>query len=215
MHDRRIDGKAHTFGNYGALYLDAMTWYDHESNSLWSQPTGKAIRGPYEGVRLEMIPAGVVPWSTWKKEHPDTLIIDRGSGPTNTDFFWDPFATDYLGNFFIGVDLGDHSKGYAFKFVSEKVVVNDHIGDVPVLVYANPEDKAIHVFVRKLREQVLEFEWVNGSMRDKQTDTLWDPAKGIGVEGPLRRKVLKELPYSSTYGWAWVWHRLDTELYKP
>ena len=61
MHDRRIDGKAHTFGNYGSLYMSAMTWFDHETESLWSQPIGTALSGPYEGVRLEMIPAAVVP----------------------------------------------------------------------------------------------------------------------------------------------------------
>ena len=56
MHDRRIDGRAHTFGNYGALYKRAMTWYDHETDSTWSQPIGTAMAGAYKGVRLEMIP---------------------------------------------------------------------------------------------------------------------------------------------------------------
>ena len=58
VHDRRIDGKPHAFGNYTALYMNAMTWYDHETQSLWSQPVATAIDGPYKGVGLKMIPAG-------------------------------------------------------------------------------------------------------------------------------------------------------------
>ncbi len=213
MHDRRIDGVAHTFGNYGALYIRAMTWYDHETESVWSQPLGTAIQGSYKGVRLEMIPAEVVPWTTWEKEHPDTLVLDTGATKTLPPV--DPFANNKPGNFFIGVALAEGVKAYWVELVSRQVVVNDHIGELPVVVYANPEDKAVHVYVRRLNEQVLDFKWVNGRLQDQQTGTFWDPAKGLGVEGPLRNRLLKELPFSSTYGWAWVSFYPDTQLYKP
>ena len=211
MHDRRIDGKAHTFGNQGTLYLSAMTWFDHETQSVWSQPIGTAIQGSYEGVRLEMIPATVVPWATWTQEHPDTVVLDTGVLQTPPKF--DPFVGYGAGNRFIGVSLADRAKGYYFEFVSEKVAVNDNIGDIPILVYANPVDKSAHIYVRKVQGMVLEFEWVNGQLRDQQTGTVWDPTNGFGVEEPLRRKLLKELPYIITYGWAWVTHYPHTELY--
>ncbi len=75
MHDRRIEGKAHVFGNFGKLYLKAMTWWDHETGSVWSQPLGQALKGPYKGTRLEMIPVAVLPWKSWRNEHPDTLVL--------------------------------------------------------------------------------------------------------------------------------------------
>jgi hypothetical protein len=78
VQDRRIDGKVHTFGNYGALYMRAMTWFDHETDSIWSQPTGTALDGDCAGVRLEMIPVTVMPWATCKKVHPKTLVLDTG-----------------------------------------------------------------------------------------------------------------------------------------
>ena len=43
----------HTFGNQGGLFLQAMVWWDHETESFWSQPTGLGIVGEYAGVRLE------------------------------------------------------------------------------------------------------------------------------------------------------------------
>ena len=70
-------------------------------------------------------------------------------------------------------------------------------------MYANPVDKSVHIFVCSVQGTVLEFKWVNGRLQDRQTGTLWDPAKGFAMDGPLRRELLKELPYSTAYDWAW------------
>ena len=75
MHDRRIDGVTHTFGNAGALFMTAMTWWDHETQSIWSQPWGRAIRGTYKGVELFLLPSQVTSWASWKEEHPNTLAM--------------------------------------------------------------------------------------------------------------------------------------------
>lgn len=45
MYDRRIDGRSHTFGNQGALFMNVMAWWDYETDSIWSQPLGMAIDG--------------------------------------------------------------------------------------------------------------------------------------------------------------------------
>jgi hypothetical protein len=53
------------FGNQGGLFMNAMTWWDHESESVWSQPWGRAIAGPLKGIELELLPSELVPWETW------------------------------------------------------------------------------------------------------------------------------------------------------
>jgi len=35
VHNRRIDGATDTFGNEGALFMNAMTWWDWEAGSIW------------------------------------------------------------------------------------------------------------------------------------------------------------------------------------
>ena len=212
MHDRRIGGKAHTFGNQGALYIRAMTWFDHETESIWSQPIGTAIIGEYEGVRLEMIPAEVVPWKTWRERYPETLILERGGNPFFRSRNVNPF-TGSRGAYVVGVALGDVAKAYPFETVADDVVVNDAIGDVPVFVYANPIDRTIKIFVRSVGGQELEFDWVDGEVRDRQTATLWDPNKGLGLEGELAGALLKELPYTTAYSWAWASFYPDSEIY--
>jgi hypothetical protein len=202
VHDRRIDGKVHTFGNYGALYKRAMTWYDHETDSLWSQPIGTAMSGTYKGVRLEMIPTEVVPWGTWRREHPQTLVLDTFG--RFTGFSADPFIGAVGENAYVlGAVLAESAKAFPFDEISETVVVNDAVGGIPVVVYANPDDRAAHIFVRSLGDRVLTFRWQNGRLTDNETDTVWDTATGLAVEGALRGELLQEVPYTTSYLWAW------------
>ena len=210
MHDRRIDGKTHTFGNFGILYKSAMTWWDHETESVWSQPIGTAIRGPYTGTRLRMVPAAVMPWATWKAEHPDTLVLEV-SGRFNIEL--DPFGARRIGNYVLGVELDEHAKAFRWDAVSARVVVNDFIGGVPVVVYANPADRSAHIFVRLIGDTHLEFEWREEEMRDRNTGSLWDPASGKATAGPLNGQALRELPYSTALDWAWKDFYPESEFY--
>jgi len=75
VHDRRIDGVVHTFGNEGALFKSAMTWWDWETQSIWSQPWGAAIDGELTGTRLTLLPYELVPWQTWLDSHPETKVL--------------------------------------------------------------------------------------------------------------------------------------------
>ena len=199
MHDRRIDGKPHTFGNEGILYMNAMTWYDHETERIWTQPTGTALQGFYTGRRLEMVPAQVVPWGTWKAEHPETLVLEV-SGQFGIEH--DPFG-NRLETYVLGVVVKDTAKAYRWEAASRLTVVNDRIGDLPVVVYADPESRSAHVFVRRIGSDELEFGWRGGSMFGKGTESRWNPASGIAESGPLSGTRLREVPYSTAFDWAW------------
>jgi len=61
VHDRRVNGEAYVFGNQGGLFMNAMTWWDHTTGSVWSQVWGQSISGPLKGTTLELIPASIVP----------------------------------------------------------------------------------------------------------------------------------------------------------
>ena len=77
VHERPVDdtGTPLVFGNQGALYRGAMTWYDHESGSVWSQPLGMAIAGPAAGRTLRLLPSRLTTWREWRSAHPDTLAL--------------------------------------------------------------------------------------------------------------------------------------------
>jgi hypothetical protein len=198
-----VDGEAITFGNQGALFMNAMTWYDHKTESLWSQPWGSAIHGNLEGTALTLISASIVPWSTWTQEHPDTTVVIDG---LDVDYFAVERGYD---KFVIGVALEDSATAFPYVIASEQGVINDAVGEHPVAVFVTLEPRDIKVYLRRVANgdgdvHELSFE-LDGEERvlDTETGSVWDTARGVAVEGPLKGAVLQQIPYVSSYDWAW------------
>lgn len=206
MHDRRIDGEAHIFGNAGALYMNAMTWYDHTTRSVWSQPWGRAIQGPYTGVELFLLPSQLTTWASWKAEHPETLAMINDVGRLRARQGFDP-------NFVIGLILAEHSKAYYYQDVAAAVVVNDMLNEFPVVVWA--ANNNFHAYLRRLDEQTLTFRAEGDRLVDDETGSTWDVARGLATDGPLRGQSLQPVPSSSAYDWAWRDFYPETEFYQP
>ncbi len=80
LFDRVVDGKELTFGVSGLLYESDMIFYDHQTESLWSQVEGKAITGIMSGMELTALPIRNTTWSDWKRKHPDTKTLDINTG---------------------------------------------------------------------------------------------------------------------------------------
>ena len=210
VHDRRIDGSARTFGNYSALYENAMTWYDDETRSLWWQPSGVALSGSLAGVRLDMLPARVATWAVWKRDRPGTLVLAEGIG-SDSEASVNPLA-DAPGAFVVGVAVAGAVKAYPLDAIGRDAI-NDRVGDVPVLVYVGPGGTSVYVFDRRVAGSALEFEWVGERLRDRETGSLWDPSTGGAVEGAHKGAVLSELPYGTAYRWAWEEFYPGADLY--
>ena len=187
--------------------MRAMTWWDHETLSIWSQPWGMAIFGPLEGIRLEQIPAGIVPWDAWLTDHPDTMVLDTESSR------FGPERKQFSSDFVIGIALGEYAKAYPFRQASEEGAVNDQVGPYAVVVVANGETKSVHTFLRQAGNQELEFRLEGNALVDVQTGSTWDLARGISVDGPLRGEVLQRVPYITSFDWAWEDFFPHTEFY--
>ena len=154
--------------------MNAMTWWDHETGSVWSQP-----------------------WGTWLTDHPDTSLLVSG--------IWrlDGVMATATSNYVIGVTLDEYAAAYPFKLASEQVVTNDRLGPFPVLVLADPESKAVNVYLRRVGDRELEFSLRSGSLVDAETNSSWDFSAGTALEGPLEGRTLQRLPYVTSYDWAW------------
>ena len=102
VHRRDVNGETLIFGVHGALWGNAMTWWDHSTGSIWSQPLGEAIAGPRKGETVELLPSEFTTWGAWTQEHPDTLALDAPAGPSGFD----------LGDFYIVVDFTQEARAY-------------------------------------------------------------------------------------------------------
>lgn len=185
VHRRDLDGEVIVFGNQGALWGNAMTWWDHDTGTVWSQPLGEAIVGPRKGQRLELIASQLTSWETWQQDHPQTLALDAPGGSTRFD----------LANLSIVVDFSEEVGVYPVSVLSNTGPANDVVAGVPVAVLLDPTaDDRWKVFHRRLGDDLFTFAAVDGAIVDKETGTIWDPSNGRALVGPLEGEILDTLP---------------------
>lgn len=207
MHDRTVDGEVYVFGNAGGLYKNAMTWWDHKTESIWSQPLGKALSGPLKGTQLEQLPFQLTTWEQWRSTHPDTLAMkvpgQRAGG----------LRQRFRENFVIGVTVAGQAKAYPYRDVASQTMVEDRLGDFPVLVWAKDQD--YRVFLRRVGEEVLHFEWQGDQLVDRKTGSRWDPRTGLAKEGEYKGEALQQLPSFSSFLSSWRDFYPEGEIYSP
>ena len=181
VHRRTVGEETLIFGVHGALLGNAMTWWDHSTGSIWTQPTGEAIAGPRKGERVDLLPSQFTSWGAWRDVHPNTQALDVPAGPSSFD----------LTDFMIVVDFTAEAKAYSIPDLRRVGVVNDVVAGVPVAVVSDPADSTRWaVYSRTLGEEVLELDMVGGVLVDRQTGSAFTAARGIGIDGPLGSEVL-------------------------
>lgn len=80
VYDRRVQGKELTFGVSGLLYESNVLFYDHQTESLWSQLKEEAVTGPQTNTRLRPLPSVMTTWKAWREQHPNTLVLSTRTG---------------------------------------------------------------------------------------------------------------------------------------
>lgn len=78
--DRRVSGKPLRFGVSGLLFQSDLLMFDRSSESLWSQISAEAVSGPMAGSRLKLLRSRMVPWSSWRDQHPMTTVLSADTG---------------------------------------------------------------------------------------------------------------------------------------
>lgn len=90
---REIGGKVFEFGVSGMLWQSNLLMYNRESDeaeiSLWSQVLGEAVLGEHTGTVLPNIPSDIVRYTSWRKDHPNSEVLNTGriGDPYNGDYY--------------------------------------------------------------------------------------------------------------------------------
>jgi hypothetical protein len=157
---RASNGETYNFGTSGFLYRSNKLMYDRTTRTLWNQLTGEPVLGELadSDVSLALLPVVLTSWGDWLKQHPNTQVLDRETGIYPADFYESGVL---YGNYFAANEtmfpvwqrselLEDKDfvyalivegipKAYDVKTLIEEKVVNDSIGDVPLVLIA-PRD---------------------------------------------------------------------------
>jgi len=190
VHRRQVDGTTLVLGNQGALWGNAMTWWDHDTGSVWSQPIGEAILGPRKGDQLELLPSTLTTWGAWLESHPETEALDVVAWATGF----------HLEDMTVVVDFGTESTAYSIPALRAAGVVNDVVAGVEIAAVIDPEDESRWaVFSRRLDDTVVELALTKEGLVDSATGTVFDPFLGVGRSGPLASQTLNRLPAFTSF----------------
>ena len=173
VHRREIDGREIVLGNQGDLWNNALTLYDHETGSIWSQPTGEAILGPLAGTTLELLPSTIVSWSDWQAEHPDTWALDA---PTGTSEF-------ALGELAVVIEIGEAAAAFDIPEVQATGVANAELGGAAVAVAVAADGTVWRAYFRQLDDQPIELALLDDVLVEVGGDGRWRLLDGLGVDG--------------------------------
>lgn len=185
VHRRLIEGTEVVFGVQGALLGNAMTFWDHDTGSIWSQPTGQAVAGPRRGQVLETLPVTYTTWGAWRESYPDTRALDVPAGVTGFE----------LERMAIVLDLAGDAVGFPYPDLVDAGVVNDVVGGLEVAVVVDPRDDARwETFARRLDDRIVTLAIEDGVLVDRETGSTWDPVRGLALDGELAGETLGILP---------------------
>ena len=228
--DATVEGKRELFGVSGKLYNSELVMYDKSTESYWPQSLGKAVVGERTGTVLRKIPVDVTRWGDWKKAHPDTKVLSRETGFAR-QYGSNPYGSgrDFADIRFrlgvekpdprlpaqaivYGVEAGGAFKAYPDAVVGELAVINDAVGDVPVVVWLDAAIGGPKAFLRTVEGKGLTFAVQDGLFADEETGSGWD-AGGMAVSGQLKGTQLERIVHEPVFWFAWAAFHPETALY--
>ena len=214
-----VDGERLMFDLLG-LKDGVFLMRDRKTGTVWTHLDGKAIAGPLEGKRLEMIPLLQTTWESWVNEYPESTVLAYDSGYQRayrsvvigrSSFDESFYGDDRLpsNTLVVGVEVKDVYKGYPVSALADVGgVFNDEINGQPVVVAYDAGRGTGIAYSRDIGEGVVTFRatsGVNGALllQDVATGSTWDMS-GKGVDGPLSNETLVFIPsiISEWYGWS-------------
>lgn len=221
--ERSLDGDPVTFSASGYLYRGDLVLYDHATGSLWSQLLATAIRGPATGDQLALVPSSLTTWGRWRDARPDTevLLPPPASGTVTAPL--DPVppagsgASGHVGvadvaldvdddrlpvrELVVGVTARDVARAYPLSAVRSAGAINDWVGDLPVVVAADPVPQA---YARVVDGTVPVFEQA-GDGRIRGAGSTWSLATGRALTGHREGAVLPRAAATTAMYWfAWL-----------
>jgi hypothetical protein len=164
-HPSRSGKEAFTFGSSGLLYRSNKLMYDRQTGSLWNQLTGEVVGGRLSEskIRLERLPIVVTTWGEWKREHPDSLVLD----PSNTGFSREYRKSPYEAYFaspstmfpvwlvsdrldakdvVFALIVNGRPKAYPIEVLKREGVTHDEVGGKGIVLLTNPRSGGVRAY---------------------------------------------------------------------
>jgi hypothetical protein len=189
-----VEGQPETFRLVGMDHFNAM-FEDARTGSWWRQANGEAIVGPRKGATLPAVPSVQLALKQWFDLHPKGRVMqadaafnesydlagrfERGESKgslTRTDpVSWQDKS------WVVGVAAGGASKAYDWNLLKKHRVINDRVGDRPIVLAMAADGRGFAAFERRGGDFTLEGDVLvaDGRRYDFVGRDLADPARKL------------------------------------
>jgi hypothetical protein len=222
--DPVVEGKRLHFRLAGINNGNALL-RDEQTRSVWQQSTGEAIFGPLKGQHLMLLHSSELTYALWRKEQPQGDVL-KPDAPYLSEYEkkgWENYVektpamidTSKSGinphQLMLGVAVAGKTRAYPINSILAAKLIQDEVGDSPVLVVVGPDRSSIRVF------EAAEFTFARGEggnvMQDAETGSGWN-FQGCAVDGKLAGRCLKEIDAYKDYWFDWMNHHPQTSVFK-
>jgi hypothetical protein len=213
-----VNGQPETFRLVGMDHFNAM-FEDKTTHSWWRQANGEAITGSLKGSLLPEVESNQLNLRTFFLMYPDGQVMQvekqfndsydtlgryekgRSRGQlTRTDSL--PWKDK---SWVVGIDINKSAKAYDWFDLKKMRVINDNVGDIPVVVAISNDDQSFVAFKRNPDET---FTVVN--------DSLVGPSKKYDLMGrSLDGSKLTMIKSYQEFWHSWRTFHPYTEVYDP
>ena len=162
-----VNGSPENFRLVGMDHFNAM-FEDSSTKSWWRQATGEAVAGPLKGSALPEIESIQVSASKFFWMYPFGVLMDEDESATQ---YYDSLArfergkskseltrTDSLSwkdkSWVIGIEQDGVSKAYDWIELKEKKIINDKLGNVPIVLVISDDSQSFAAFLRPSESEI-------------------------------------------------------------
>ncbi|MBX2892016.1 MAG: DUF3179 domain-containing protein [Saprospiraceae bacterium] len=203
----KVNGEPEDFRLVGMDHFNAM-FEDATTKSWWRQVTGEAVAGPLKGAQLPEIHATQTSLREWFVLYPSSLVMQADSTFSEDYANLDTYdfgvergrltRTDTLSwqekSWVVGIESGKASKAFDWNRLKQERVINDQVGERPVVIALADDDKSFFAFERPDAAAVFSL----------KNDTLFNGEKSWNLLGkacdPANQDLIKITAYQE------FWH---------
>jgi hypothetical protein len=163
-----VNGRPEQFRLVGMDHFNAM-FEDATTKSWWRQVSGEAVTGPLKGTQLPELPVTQTSLRAWLKLFPGSLVMQADSAFSEEYADLDTYdvglkrgkltTTDTLSwkdkSWVVGIELDPKTaKAYDWNRLKTERIIQDTVGEQPVLLVLADDGKGFFAFERPNAESV-------------------------------------------------------------
>jgi len=156
-----VNGKQESFRLVGMDHFNAM-FEDKTTGSWWRQATGEAIVGKHKGNKLPALPAVQMSLGRWLALRPNSLVMQPDtafqrqynamasyeSGDSKSSLTRMDSASWLNKSWVVGIVANGQAKAYDWNRLVAERVINDAVGNTPIVLALANDNKSFVAFVR-------------------------------------------------------------------